>query len=534
MGLVEHLDALEGEDYFRLVVEHAPDGILITAPDGRLLAANPAACALLGRTEEEVLAAGRAGVVVEDAAFESLLAERERRGAAHGILTLRRRDGSTFLADTASTVFLTKRNEAWTSLRFRDVTETERARRALEILAEAGRSLGRSLDLDETLRSLTDLVVPRIADVCTVDLEEADGIRRAAVAHRDPSRVPDFEDVRRRTINPTATNGVDYVLRTGRPSCVFELTDEWLRIATVGRTHFEQARALGITSFVSVPLLLQSRVIGALTIMSDGRVPSFGGSDVSLAAAIAAVAASAIDNAHRHADAIEARRLRDEVLSIVAHDLRGPLNAIQLTTEVLRRTSGGAHARELETIRRAIRRADMLIEDLLVAAKAEGGAIPIERHDEDARSLLEEVAVLHRPLAREKKLHFEVVIESEPGRVSCDRHRIVQMLSNLVGNAIKFTAEGGSVTLRSQSEAARFVVSVTDTGAGIPRQELPFVFDRFWQGARAHRVGAGLGLAISQGIARAHGGIITVESEVQRGTTFTVVLPRRQELEEVA
>lgn len=533
MAHVQSLDALEGEDHFRLVVEHAPDGILITAPDGRFLFANPAACALLGRTEEEVLAAGRAGVVVDDGAVEPLLAERRRFGHAAGILTLRRKDGSTFLADTASTVLFTKRNEAWTCLRFRDVTEAERARRTLEILAEAGRSIGRSLDLDQTLRSLTDLVVPRIADVCTVDLYEFEGIRRVAVAHHDPRRVSAFEDVRRRTVDPAATHGVDYVVRTGKPSCVFELTEEWLRKAAGGRERFEQVRALGITSFVTVPLLMQDRVIGALTIMSDGFVPSFGSADVSLAAAIAGVAACAIDHAHRHADAIEARRLRDEVLSIVAHDLRGPLNAIQLTTEVLRRTAGAAHGRELETIRRAIRRADMLIDDLLVAAKTEAGAIPIERHDEDARTILEEVAVLHRPLAREKKLGLDVRVESDPGRVSCDRHRVVQMLSNLVANAIKFTDAGGCVTLQCTGEANRWLVRVSDTGRGIPAEELPFVFDRFWQGAHARKIGAGLGLAIARGIARAHGGLITVES-CAGGTTFTIAMPKRIELEEVA
>jgi PAS domain S-box-containing protein len=167
---------LERETPLRAVVEHSPDGILLTAPDGRILDANPTACALLGRTEEETCAAGRAGVVVPDDAAERLLEERRRTGCARGILTLRRKDGTTFLADLASTVFKSATGELWTSMTFRDVTESERGRRALEILADAGRILASSLDLRTTLKHLTDLVVPRLADVCTVDLVEPEGV----------------------------------------------------------------------------------------------------------------------------------------------------------------------------------------------------------------------------------------------------------------------------------------------------------------------------------------------------------------------
>lgn len=144
----------------RVVIEHAPDGILLTAPDGRIFTANPAACALLGRTEEELRAVGRAGVVLVDDAARRFLEERQRTGSARGVLTMLRKDGTTLLAHLASTVFQGESGETLTSLTFRDVTESERARRALEILADAGRVLATSLDLDETLKHLTDLVVP--------------------------------------------------------------------------------------------------------------------------------------------------------------------------------------------------------------------------------------------------------------------------------------------------------------------------------------------------------------------------------------
>ena len=516
--------ALPGEAgaQWREVVENSPDGILLTRLDGAVLGANPAACALLARTEEETCLAGRAGIVVLDDAARRFVEERLREGHARGVLTLCRKDGSTFLADVASTVFEGPNGESMTSLTFRDVTAVERAGRALKILADAG-VLSSSLDLRTTLKNLTDLVVPKLADVCTVDLVEPDGIMRAAVAHRDPARVGAFEQVRRRTMREDASGGVDYVLRTGKPSFIFELTDERLQDITLDRPHFDAARALGVRSFVTVPLIARTVTIGALTLMSDGGVPSFGAADLELVQALGERAAMAIDNAHQHAEMVEARRLRDEVLAVVAHDLRAPLNTIQIVAGLQSRQSP---SRETETIKRAVRRADELIHDLLLATKTESGTLPIDRRPQSVASILDEVRELHLPLAEAKSVRFVVAIDGELPRAALDRHRTVQMLSNLVANGIKFTPAGGLVELRSRTEPENILLTVSDTGAGIEASDLPFIFDRYWQGAHSRHLGAGLGLSISKGIARAHGGDIAVESVVGEGTTFTIVLPR--------
>ena len=439
---------LEAEARWRSLFVHALDGILLTAPDGRIFAANPAACAMLGRTEAEVCAAGRAGTVVVDDAAKQFVVDRQRDGHARGILTMRRKDGTTFLADVSSAVFATVSGETRTSMMFRDVTESERARRGLEILADAGRILASSLDTHTTLANLTALVVPKLADVCTVDLLTSDGVARVAVAHRDPSRVAEFRHVRRRAMRPDATMGVDFVLRTGEPSCVFELTDEWLHTAVQDPAHFEEARALGVRSFLGVPLVADARTIGVLTVMSDGGVPAFGEADLSLVCALGDRAATAIDNARRHEEAVDARRLRDEVLGVVAHDLRSPLNTIHLAASLLAQRAPGG---EVETIQRAVRRADVLIQDLLLAAKAEAGVLPLVPRAESLAAILDEVDVLHRTLAESKSLRFVVRLEGDAPRVTVDRHRIVQMLSNLTMNAIKFTPPGGRVELRGHA-----------------------------------------------------------------------------------
>ncbi len=515
------------ETPWRSLVEHAPDGILLTTVDGGILAANPAACALLGRNEQEIRAAGRAGLVVANEAVERLIEERRRTGRAHGVVTLRRKDGSTFLADAASTVFTGPAGETWTSMTFRDVTEDQRAREALAILADAGRVLASSLDLRATLNQLTDLVVPKLADVCTVDLLQPEGVARVAIAHRDPARVAAFEQVRRRTLREDASAGVDYVLRTGNPSCVFDLDDEWLRTATQDAAHFEAARALGIRSFVSVPLRARSSTVGALTLMSDGGVPSFTPADLALVRALGERAAVAIDNARLYDEARRASQARDDLLAAVSHDLGSSIGTVLATAALLSRNhlSDEKRLTLIEVLRRSASFMERLTDDLLDTARIEAGHFVLEKKRCGVRPLLADVQDLMQPLAREAGLTLGVHLPAEHLEVWCDRQRLLRVFSNLIGNAIKFTPKDGSIAVSAAAEGAHVQFAVADTGMGISPDDLPHVFDRFWQATRMAQAGAGLGLAIAREIVEAHGGRIWAEAEPGRGSTFHFTLP---------
>lgn len=514
------------DEHAAAVLSHASDAVLLTSIDGAVLASNAAARRLLRRSDAEIRAAGRAGIAVMDEAAVRFFAERRRRGRARAVLSLRRKDETTFFAEVVSAVFEGGDGTSWTSLSFRDVTGVERARRTLEILADAGGHLSHSMDPGKTLEALTTVIVPRLADVCTVDLLENGEVDRVAAAHRDPSRVADFLEVRRRRIDEGADAGTDFVLRTGEPSAVLRVTDDWLRQATHDEAHFFDARALGVQSIVSVPLRVRENTIGALTLMSTGGAPIFTDSDVSLATALGERAAIAIDNARRYEEMLEARRLRDEVLGVVAHDLRGPLNVIKLASMVLARER---QCEETDSIARAVRRANALIEDLLLAAKTEQGTLPTARRVEAIAGIVDEVHALHRPIAGAREVSFDVVVpqNGEASHALVDRHRIIQMLTNVVANALDVTPPHGRVVLRVSGDADRVVFRVSDTGPGISPEDLRRVFDRFWQAAHRRRAGAGLGLTIARAVALAHGGDITVESAVGKGTTFCIMIPRR-------
>lgn len=221
-----------------------------------------------------------------------------------------------------------------------------------------------------------------------------------------------------------------------------------------------------------------------------------------------------------------ASRARDEVLAVVSHDLRGPLNAIGLASDALREEVTTDDARRyLGAIERAVTRAERLIKDLLEAIKIENGNLEIAPRPIDGRSLIEQAVTDHELLAKEQGGRIETKLPDHPVPVLADRERVLQVLANLIGNAIKH-AKGTPIALTLAERNGQAVFGVADQGPGIPPEELPHVFDRYWQGRKRKRNGAGLGLAIAKGIIEAHRGTIAVDSKLGRGTHFEFTLGR--------
>lgn len=221
--------------------------------------------------------------------------------------------------------------------------------------------------------------------------------------------------------------------------------------------------------------------------------------------------------------------MRDEVLRIVAHDLRTPLNVINLSAGSLLRRKPEERATDtkpLEAIRKAVDRATRLIQDLLDVARMEAGRLSVERGPQESASLIQEAAELHRALAEAKSIQLTVAVPEDAPPIFADHDRVLQILSNLLGNALKFTPEGGRISLRVEPMEGRVRFSVCDTGPGIPAEDLPYLFEPFWQACGARRKeGAGLGLAIVKGLVEAHGGNLWVESSPGEGSTFSFTLP---------
>jgi signal transduction histidine kinase len=218
-------------------------------------------------------------------------------------------------------------------------------------------------------------------------------------------------------------------------------------------------------------------------------------------------------------------RSRDEMLAIVSHDLRTPIGTIAMTAELLEMSRLDEDvAQQVALIRKTASSTIHLIADLIDVSAIESGKLSVELEPLSLRPLLEETCRMLAAQADEKHQRLHVAADRDIPPVSGDRDRILQVLSNLVGNAIKFTPREGVITLNAASADGEVLVSVEDTGPGIPASDVPHVFDRFWHTSRKQRGGAGLGLATAKGIVEAHGGRIGVETHPGRGSTFFFTL----------
>jgi signal transduction histidine kinase len=219
----------------------------------------------------------------------------------------------------------------------------------------------------------------------------------------------------------------------------------------------------------------------------------------------------------------QAARARDDVLAVVSHDLRGPLHTIGLACDALRSEVSGDAARHLAMIDRAGQRGEALIKDLLEASTIENGALTLALATIDASAIVRQAAADHELQARETGGKITTKLPTGPTLVSADRDRVLQVLGNLIGNALRH-ARGTPIEIALERDASDAIIVVRDTGPGIAAAELPHVFDRYWHG-RTKKGGAGLGLAIAKGIVDAHGGRIAVASTQGAGTEFSFTLP---------
>jgi signal transduction histidine kinase len=276
-----------------------------------------------------------------------------------------------------------------------------------------------------------------------------------------------------------------------------------------------------------LPLVSRGQTIGVAAALSTAQ-NAYTAADLPLFTELAARASLAIDNARLYEESQLAVRAREEVLAIVSHDLRNPLNAVTLGSSLLltSKTLSDADREEIETIRISANRMNRLIADLLDVTRLEGGKqLPIEAERLDVQELIDESEELFRAQAAVASVTIEYPdVEGVPA-VFADRHRVMQVLSNLIGNSLKFTPPGGTISVLAVETAGEVLFTVSDTGPGIPPENLQDIFSPYWQAKRTERMGAGLGLPIARGIIEAHGGRIWAESEPGAGSRFHFTLP---------
>jgi signal transduction histidine kinase len=360
-----------------------------------------------------------------------------------------------------------------------------RVREDLTFLADASHALSASLDVQATADRVARSAAPRLADFCAVEVRTEAGWT-SVVWHADPER-----------------------RAAGRE-----------RLAAA-------ARGAPSGTFFSIPLVARDRTVGSLTLLAEGE-RRIGVEDVQLAEELARHAALAIDNAALYAESQRAVRDRDDIVGIVSHDLRSPLHGIGLAAAALEARLGEEQSvarRQVAVIQRSAARMDRLIHDLLDMARIRAGKLVVLPVETDAAALLDETVHLEDLVAEEKGICLERGGAAGPLLAPLDRDRIQQVLTNLLGNALKFTPAGGRVTAWLAGIPGGLRFEIGDTGPGVPPEDAERVFDAYWTRGHTRTAGAGLGLFISRGIVEAHGGRMGLTSTPGAGATFWFELP---------
>ncbi|BAP44069.1 bacteriophytochrome histidine kinase [Pseudomonas sp. StFLB209] len=227
----------------------------------------------------------------------------------------------------------------------------------------------------------------------------------------------------------------------------------------------------------------------------------------------------------------QAVRARDDLVAVVSHDLRNPMTVISMLCGMMQKSfsSDGPHTSRrissaIDTMQQAASRMNVLLEDLLDTSKIEAGRYTIAPRSLEVSQIFDEAYTLLAPLALDKGIDL-VFSPGEQLRVHADPERLFQVLSNLIGNAIKFTPMQGQISVSAQADGERVLFCVRDCGEGIAPEQLPFIFDRYWTLKDNNPTGTGLGLYISQGIVKAHGGTLSAESELGQGSVFRFSIP---------
>lgn len=451
----------------------------------------------------------------------------------------RRKNGEEFPAEASISQMQVSGERIYTVV-LRDVTERKRHEKTQRFLAEAGTALTASLDLDRTLETLALLIVPELADWCVIYARDQDrGLVRVAMAHRDAELQ---KRLREAGMNLTARreHPVHAVLDTGQPILFPRISEEQLLDMTEDENHAALIRQIGASSAMLVPTSARGETTGAIAFFSSDPARTYDHEDLALAQEVGRRAGLAVDNARLYRAAQSAIQARDDVLAVVSHDLGNPLSAIRIGTTLLlssvppeeRQTGGWKH---IVGIRNSAEQMERLIKDLLEVKRIEAGQLSVERARVAVAPLIAEAIELLTPIAEGKSIKLLPRLNGSVPAIYADRERLLQTFSNLVGNAVKFTPEGGEVLISARVEGDDVVMSVRDTGIGISREDAVHVFDRYWQAKtrKKGKVGIGLGLVIAKGIIEAHGGRIWVESELGQGSRFDFTVPIwRNQIEE--
>ena len=534
---LEHrTDALErSEARFRAVIEHNADAIVVVDGDGLIRFANAMATRLFGGTRAELVGSPFGfPLVTEETTEVDLLWGGTPRVAEMRVV---QSEWESHVAYIASLRDITERKRAEQAARA--LIGEQAARAAAEtaadrfrFLSESSAVLSSSLDCRTILATLARVCVTGVADWAEVYfVDDTGAVKRLEVAHCDSAKADVMEALRDVLVDPESNHPVLHVVQSRKPLLVDSVEADLLATTITDARHADIVAKLGMVSLMMMPLVARDRALGAMALVSSDTTRRFNEQDLALVEDIAAHGALALDNALLYEETRKANRTKSDLLAVVSHDLRTPLNAVIGYAELLMMgipepVPDSARER-LQRIRTSAKHLLYLLDDLLSFARLEAGHEEPHLQDLDVRTVIREMAAVIEPLALAAGLQFELDMPQHAVMIQTDPDKLRQVLVNLGGNAVKYTKEGKIRVALREEGANRAAIDVSDTGIGIAPEHLEQIFEPFWQvdeTQRGHDRGTGLGLSVVRELVRLLGGEVSVESARGQGSTFSVRL----------
>jgi PAS domain S-box-containing protein len=516
------------------ILQASADAIISFDEQLRITLFNKAAEQAFGRTQLEVIGAPFDLLIperlrAECRAYLSTFANGDRSHTASertAKLFGLRKDGQEFPADaTISMVTIDGKRIVTTALR--DMTCKVRAEIEQRLLSEIGSALASRIDENLALASLTRLTVRELGDLSSLYLVAEDGsIQRHGMACRDPAAEWLIELMMGLPVDRRTRHPLWQILDTRRP-LLMQLDASMLAAYALSEEHRRALEVLSPRSIIGVPLLVGDGVLGALFVATCWPSRAFDARDVGVLEEVARRVALSLENARLYDAARKAIQVRDEVLGIVAHDLRSPLGAILMQATLIGPKANQPERRSQrprEAIERSVSHMNRMINDLLEVARMESGHLTLVRAGLAPAGLVAEVVEAHRARAATASIELRAEAAADLAEAWGDKDRLLQVFENLLGNAIR-VAPGGTISVGARERAGEILFWVADTGPGIAPEDLPRVFDRFWQARKSRRGGAGLGLSIVKAIVESHAGRVWFESKLGAGTTVFFTVP---------
>jgi PAS domain S-box-containing protein len=534
-----------GREWFATALRSIGEAVIATDASGRITFMNPQA-ELLTRWDHEA-AYGRSLAEVfrivrevDHKPTENLVSRVLREGRVVGLAThsvLLARDGSELAIDDSAAPIRKQSGElVGTVLVFRDVSTKRQAERRRAFIASATAELASSLDYTRALVTLARLAVPDMADFCAVDILEANGWRRLTIHHVDPARLEALLELeRRQPDDPDRSSLRVDVLQAGDAVFLPEMRDSVLAAAPEARAHLESLRAIGLRSFIGVPLHVHGELIGVISLALSSGKRAYRTEDLQLAIELGDRAGLAVSNARLFAraeaargDAEQANRAKDEFLAMLGHELRNPLAPIVTALQLMKLRAADVFEKERSIVERQVRHMITLVDDLLDVSRITRGKVELNQEPVELAATVHKALELAGPLIEQRQHTVDVAVNSTL-RVLGDTVRLAQVVSNLLTNAAKYTPPRGHIWISATTAAGEVTLTVRDDGVGVEPELLPRIFDLFVQGGQAldrSQGGLGLGLTIVRSVVELHGGRVVARSQGRgKGSEFSVTLP---------